>query len=208
MTTRIRLLAGTLLASAGALLFSAPAQAVQTATWGLEAGPSSQGQRTMLSHSADGSVVHDAVIVYNRTAAPVTVHLYVLGTTYTHGVYQFGRPTTGLAADTSLGTSMVRLAPRQQLQVPVTIRMPRGVKTTMLAGIGGEAAAIEHGDLSIEEQLVVLVKATPTTHALPIPLSAPDVAGWGALAAALLAGVTILAAHQKRRTARPARLAT
>jgi isocitrate/isopropylmalate dehydrogenase len=51
------------------------------------------------------------------------------------------------------------------------------------------------------------VKATPTSHLLPIHLSAPDIAGWGAAAAALLAAVTVLTARQKRRMTRMARLA-
>jgi hypothetical protein len=195
---KIRLLVGTLLAAAGALVGSAPAHAVQTDTWGLAAAPAGHAQRATLTHPANGSTVHDGVVVYNRTAKPISVHLYVLGTTYANGVYQFGKPDTGLAADTSLGTNLVELGPHQVVEVPVTVRMPRGTKSTMLAGIGGEAAPINHGVLSIEEQLVVLIKATPTSHLAPIHLSAPDVAGWGAAAAAMLAGVIGLTVRQRR----------
>ena len=199
---KIRLLAGALLAAAGALVWSAPAQAVQTDTWGLAAAPAGNAQRTTLTHPANGSTVHDDVVVYNRTAKPIAVHLYVLSTNYANGVYQFGKPDTGLAADTSLGASHVELGPHQVVEVPVTIRMPRGTKKTMLAGVGGEAAPINHGVLSIEEQLVVLIKATPPSHLAPLHLSAPDVAGWGAAAAAMLAGVVGLTVRQKRHSPR------
>lgn len=199
---KIRLLAGALLAAAGALVWSAPAQAVQTDTWGLAAAPAGNAQRTTLTHPANGSTVHDDVVVYNRTAKPIAVRLYVLSTNYANGVYQFGKPDRGLAADTSLGASHVELGPHQVVEVPVTIRMPRGTKKTMLAGIGGEAAPINHGVLSIEEQLVVLIKATPPSHLAPLHLSAPDVAGWGAAAAAMLAGVVGLTVRQKRHSPR------
>jgi len=199
---KIRLLAGALLAAAGALVWSAPAQAVQTDTWGLAAAPAGNAQRTTLTHPANGSTVHDDVVVYNRTAKPIAVHLYVLSTNYANGVYQFGKPDTGLAADTSLGASHVELGPHQVVEVPVTIRMPRGTKKTMLAASGGEAAPINHGVLSIEEQLVVLIKATPPSHLAPLHLSAPDVAGWGAAAAAMLAGVVGLTVRQKRHSPR------
>jgi hypothetical protein len=204
VSLRARLLAGSLLASSGVLLFGAPAQAVQTQTWGITAAAGSTG----LAHSADGSTVHEAVLVYNRTAAPLTVNLYVLATNHRNGVYQFSKPTTGLAADTKLGTSSVHLGPHQQVQVPVTVHLPRHIKTAMLAGIGAEAAPINHGELSIREQLVVLVKATPTSHSVPIQLSAPNVAGWGAAAAVLLSVVVAFMARQKRRSTRVPALAT
>ena len=201
MFTRFRLLVATAVASAGVLLASAPAQAVQTTTWGLIAAPSSGGQqRTSLSHAADGSTVRDAVIVYNRTANPITVHLYVLSTNYANGVYQFGRPDTGLAAGTSLGASTVRLGRYQRVWVPVTIRMPRGVKSTTLAGIGGEATAVNDGDLSIMQQLVVLVKAQPSGHVLP-PL-AKDLFPWALIAIAILATAAVLVERERRRSRR------
>lgn len=198
MSLRSRLVAGSLIVSAGALLFGAPAQAVQTQTWGITAASGSTG----LTHSADGSTVREAVLVYNRTAAPITINLSVLATNYQNGVYQFAKPTSGLAADTKLGTSSVHLGPHQQVQVPITIKLPRNIKAPMLAGIGAEAAPINHGALSIRERLVVLVKATPSSHSVPIHLSAPNVAGWGAAAAVLLAVVVAYMARQKRRSTR------
>ena len=202
MITRIRVLVVALIASAGALLVSAPANAVQTTTWGMTAAPNSNGQRTSLSHPADGSTVHDAVIVYNRTAKPITVRLYVLGTSYANGNYQFSKPTAGLAADTSLGSNSVRLGGYQEVRVPVTIHMPRGVKSTTLASIGAEASGINNGDLTIMEQLVVLVKATPSSHLIP-PVITKDLFPWALIAVALIviAGGLIERERRKNRSA-------
>jgi hypothetical protein len=139
------------------------------------------------------------VIVYNRTAKPITIHLYVLGTNYVNGNYQFGKPTTGLAADTSLGTDSVKLRPYQELRVPVTIHMPRGVKTTTLAGIGAEAAGIDNGDLTVMEQLVVLVKATPSDHLIP-PAITKGLFPWALIAIALIAVTGGLIERERRKS--------
>lgn len=195
----MRLLVVALLASAGVLLVSAPANALQTTTWGITAAPSNNGQETSLSHPADGSTVRDAVIVYNRTAAPITVHLYVLGTTYANGVYHFSKPTTGLAALTHLGKSTVDLGPYQHLRVPVIIRMPRGVKTTTLAGIGAEASAISDGNLSIMQQLVLLVKATPPNHPVAPPIT-KDLFPWAFVAIGLIAASGGLIERERRKS--------
>jgi hypothetical protein len=200
VTARFRLLVAAVVASAGVLLASAPAQAVQTSTWGITAAPSGQHQRTSLSHPADGSTVHDAVIVYNRTARPITVHLYVLGTNLANGVYQFSRPDAGLAADTGIGTHTVNLGPYQRVRVPVTIHMPRGVKSTALAGIGAEASPVNDGDLSIVQQLVVLVKATPSGHVVPIVVK--DIGIWGSAALIVLLLIGAFAERERRRSKR------
>ena len=202
MITRIRLVVAAVVASAGVLLLSTPAHAVQTTTRGISAAPTGPHQRTTQSQAADGSTVHDAVIVYNRTTHPITVHLYVLGTNYVNGVYRFSRPDTGLAADTSLGTHTVNLGPNQRLRVPVTVHMPRGVKSTTLAGIGAEATAVNDGDLSIMQQLVVLVKATPSTHV--VPQLAKDLFPWALIAIGTLAVVAVLVERERRRSRRGA----
>jgi hypothetical protein len=199
MITRIRILVVGLIAAAGVLAMSAPAHAVQTTTWGIAAAPDGHGQRTSLSHAADGSTVHDAVIVYNRTAKPITVHLYVLGTNYVGGSYQFSRPTSGLAAATSLGSGNVKLGPYQEVRIPVTIHMPRGVKTTTLAGIGAEASAINDGDLSVMQQLVVLVKANPSNHVVAAPLT-KDLFPWALIAIVVIAVAAGLVEHERRRS--------
>lgn len=200
MITRLRVLGAALIASAGVLLASAPAHAVQTTTWGIVAAPDGQHQRTSLSHAADGSTVHDAVIVYNRTGHPITVHLYVLATNYANGVYQFGRPDSGLASGTSIGTSTVNLRPYQKVRVPVTVHMPHGIKTTALAGIGAEASAINDGDLSIMQQLVVLVKANPSSHTVA-PLT-KDLFPWAFVAIGVLAGAAVMVDRERRRSSR------
>lgn len=188
---------------AGSLWMSAPAGAVQTTTWGMTPAPTSQGQRTSIAHSADGSTVHDAVIVYNRTAKPITVHLYVLGTSYTNGIYQFSPPKTGLAAATTVGDNFVRLSAYQEVKVPVTIRMPHGIKTQTLAGIGAEASPINNGSLSIMEQLVVLVKANPTDHFVPARIT-KDLFPWALIAISVigLAGGLIERERRKSRSGR------
>jgi hypothetical protein len=196
MRSRIRLLLVALLASAGALVFSVPAGAVQTTTWGMTAAPTGHGFRSSIDHAADGSTVHDAVILFNRTDSPITIHLYLLGTTYAHSAYQFG-PPRGLAAQTTLGTHNVTLAARQQERVPVTIRMPRGVKATSLAGIGAEAAAVNDGALSIQQQLVVLIKASPSEHVLPIV--GKHLRLWASIALIVLLAVVAIAEHQRRQ---------
>ena len=198
MFRAVRVLVVALLASAGALLMSAPAHAVQTTTWGIVPTPGGQGQRPSLSHPADGSTVHDSVIVYNRTAKPITVRLYVLGTSYTNGVYQFNKPTTGLAAGTTLGRNTVDLRPFQEVQVPVTIHMPRGVSSTTLAGIGAEASAVNDGALSIMQQLVVLVKANPTNHFVAAPIT-KDLFPWALIAIGLIAITAGLVEKERRK---------
>ena len=198
MITRIRILVVALLASAGALLMSVPAQAVQTTTWGIAAAPDGHGQRTSLSHPADGSTVHDAVIVYNRTSKPITVHLYVLGTNYVNGIYQFSRPSTGLAAGTSVGNGTLKLGPFQEIRVPVTIHMPRGVKSTTLAGIGAEASAVNDGELSVMQQLVVLVKANPSDHLVAAPIT-KDLFPWAIIAITAIAFAAGMAERERRR---------
>ena len=198
MLTRIRLLVVALVAAAGALVSSAPAGAVQTTTWGIVAAPVGNSFRPTISHAADGSTVHDAVIVFNRTAQPITIRLSVLGATYADGAYQFGSASSGLAAHTSLAASTIRLGPYQQARVPVTIVMPRGAKATTLAAIAAEGAPIADGALSVQQRLVVFVKATPSSHVIPIVGHHPVL--WATLAALLLIAVVAFFERERRRT--------
>jgi hypothetical protein len=145
------------------------------------------------------------VIVYNRTSKPITVHLYVLGTNYVNGVYQFSRPTTGLAAATNLGNGIVRLAPYQELRVPVTIHMPRGLKSTALAGIGAEASAINDGELSVMQQLVVLVKANPSDHVVAAPIT-KDLFPWALIAIVATAVAAGMVERERRKNGGESRI--
>lgn len=203
MLTRIRHLAVALIASAGALIFSslifsAPAGAVQTTTWGIVAAPTgSGGYRPSISHAADGSTVHDAVLVFNRTGQPITIRLSVLGASYANGAYQFGSAASGLASHTSLAATTVKLGPHEQARVPVTIVMPRGAKTTTLAAIAAEGAPVADGALSIQQRLVVFVKATPSTHVIPVVGHHPFL--WGTLGALLLIAVIVFFERERRR---------
>ena len=188
-------------AVAGGLLSSGAgaAGAAQTSTWGIVAAPT-HGFRASLSHPANGATVTDAVLVWNRTASPMVINLSVLDTRYAGGAYQFGPPTTGLAAGVHLATYRISLAGHEEARVPVTIREPRGSRGTALAGIAAEAAPINDGALSIQQRLVILVQATPTTSL--VPLARPDVVGWGAAAAGVLAVVVGLLTRERRRTRR------
>lgn len=183
---------------AGTVLASAPAaDAAQTSTWGIVAAPNASGFRSYITDPADGATIHDAVIVFNRTGQPITVNLNILGASYRGGAYQFSNPATGLAAGVALAAPAVTLGPHQQARVPVTIHEPRGVKSTLLAGVAAEAAPVQDGALSIQQRLVVLVAATPTHRLLPV--APPEVAGWGAAAAVILGLVMVGAVVQRRR---------
>src|SRR3954447_12515992 len=86
-----------------------PAWAVQTATFGLAA----TGARTKIVHPAQDSPIHDSVVVYNRTAKPITVALDVVGVTQQPDrSYSLGASGTGLASRVRLAQRSVRLAGR------------------------------------------------------------------------------------------------
>jgi hypothetical protein len=196
---RIRYLAGVLIATAGALIApSAPAGAVQTTTWGIMAAPSGGKSRAIIDHAANGGVVQDAVVVYNRTGAPITVDLSVIGASYSNGSYQFASSRSGpLAGATSLPVASVRLGPHQQARVPVTIHMPRGLKAPAFAAIAAESAAVNEGALVVQQRLVVLIKASPSSYVLPLVGHEPWL--WGSIALIVLLGVCALAARELRR---------
>lgn len=183
---------------------SGTAGAAQTAAWGIVAAPS-HGFRSSISHPADGATVTDAVLVWNRTAGPLVVNLSVLDTRYAGGAYQFAPPTAGLAARVRLATYRVALGGHEEARVPVTIREPRGSRGTALAGIAAEAAPIDDGALSIQQRLVILVQATPTGSL--VPLTRPDVAGWGIAASGILAVVVGLLTWERRRAGTAGRTA-
>jgi hypothetical protein len=195
--TRFRLFAVAVVAAAGALWMSAPAQAVQTTTWGIIAAPSGNGYRSTLSHAADGSTVHDAVIVFNRTGQPITVHLSVLGATFINGAYQYTNTGGGLATRTALAAGTVTIGAHQQARVPVTIRMPRGTKVTTLAAIAAEAAPIQAGALVVQQRLVVLIKATPSNYVLPVV--GRHLGLWVTSAVVALALAALLIERERRR---------
>lgn len=171
------------MASAGALAFSVPASAIQTTTWGIQPAG---GPRPSLSYPANGQTVHDAVIVYNRTAGPEVIDLSVLSASRANGSYAYSPARTGLAARVELAGSRITLGPDEQARVPVTIKMPSHSKVTSVAAISAEGAPVRQGSLLIQQQLVILVKATPSTVSSPI---VRDVGIWGPIAGGLLAVV-------------------
>lgn len=199
MRGSIRYLAGVLIASAGALFApSAPAGAVQTTTWGIMAAPVGNSSRATIDHPANGSVVQDAVLVYNRTGSPLTVDLSVIGASYANGSYQFSSVRTGVLADaTSLPVQSVRLGPHQEARVPVTIHMPRGLKTTDYAAIAAESSPVNDGALVVQQRLVVLIKATPSSYVVPLIGHEPWL--WGSIALVVLLAVCAMALREMRR---------
>jgi hypothetical protein len=196
-----RLLATALSVVASCFAVAEPAaSAAQTATWGIVAAPAVGQYRTSISDPANGATIQDAVIVYNRTNKPITVDLAVVGASYANGTYQFSAPTSGLAAGIQLAAPRVTLGANQQARVPVTIREPRGVKATALAGITAQSAPVQDGALSVIQRLVVLVKATPSTTM--VPLAAPNLLPWGIPTAAGLVLIAFWAIALRRREKR------
>lgn len=200
---RAKLASSALVVSAGALLFATPAAAIQTTTWGIQPAAHADGVRSTLKYPSNGQTEHDAVIVYNRTSSPEVIELSVLGATYSTGTYQYTTDRSGLAGRVSLAATRIPLGPHQQARVPVTVRLPRHSKLTTLAAIAAEGAPVKQGSLFVQQRLVLLVEATPTTSA---PL-VPDIGLWGPVAGALLALVGGLAARELRRRRRPAAVA-
>lgn len=189
-----------LVLSAGIAAFGPPAGAIQTTTWGIY--PSSHGGsgRGSFSYPSNGQTVQDSVIVYNRTNQPEVVNLSILNATDVDGRFQYSNLRTGLARQITLAATRIPLEPNQQAQVPLTVHLPRQSKVTTVAAIAAESAPVKQGALFIEERLVVLVKATPSTH--PAPL-VRGIGLWGAIAGGVLALAAGLLAWEVRRRRRP-----
>lgn len=199
-----RLAGAALVFSAGLLLFASPASAIQTTTWGIRPAPAPGGPRGSLQYPSNGQTVHDAVIVYNETNRPEMIDLSVLTAGYSNGTYQYSPQLTGLARRISLPATRIALPPHQQARVPVTIRMPSHSKVTTLAAIAAVGAPVKDGVLLVQQRLVILVRATPSTSA---PL-VPDIGLWGPAAGSLLAlvaGLTALEVRKRRRAERGVR---
>ncbi|HET6965494.1 MAG TPA: hypothetical protein VFH58_12035 [Acidimicrobiales bacterium] len=194
----VRTAAAILVVAAAVLAFSPPAHAIQTTTWGIQPAPTSSGPRPSLSYPSNGQTAHDAVIVYNRTDQSQVVTLTVLGATGRDGTYQYSKQRNGLAAGVTVAAERIPLPPHEQARVPVTVKLPRHSKVTTLAAIAAEGAPIKQGSLFIQQRLVLLVKATPST-ASPV---VPDLGLWGPAAAVLLAMVAGLGLREARRRRR------
>jgi hypothetical protein len=195
---KAKTIAVALVLTAGIAAFGPPAGAIQTTTWGIY--PSSHGGpgRGSFSYPSNGQTVHDSVIVYNRTNQPEVINLSVLDATDVDGRFQYSNQRTGFASGIALAADRIPLGPNQQAEVPVTVRLPRQSKVTTVAAVAAESAPAKRGALFIQERLVILVKATPSTH--PAPL-VPDLALWGPIAGgvlALAAGLLTWEARKRR----------
>lgn len=187
--------------SAGLVALGPPAFAIQTTTWGINPSPQGGSARGSFSYPSNGQTVHDSLIVYNRTDQPEVVNLSVVNATDTDGRFQYSNQRNGFADRIALAATRIPLGPNQQAQVPLTVHLPRQSKITTIAAIAAESAPVKQGALFIQERLVILVKATPSTRAAPL---VPDLSLWGPIAAVVLAvavGLLIWEARRRRRAA-------
>lgn len=134
-----------------------PAGAVQTKTFGLAAS----GSRPTILHPA-GRVVHDSVVVYNRTASGLTIDLDVVEETRgADGNYTPGPSGAGLAADIDLTTRQVHLGPHARRTVPFTVDGSAGAGHDEYAAITAVATGSSGGSgVGVTERLAVLVGLT------------------------------------------------
>lgn len=190
---------------AGAFL-AAPALAVQTDTFGLAA----TGGRAALIEPGDGTTHRDAVVVTNRTGAPLAVTLDVVGVTRAaDGSYRYGAPGSGLAARVSVDARDLQLGPHDQRVVAVTVTTPRLPGVAEYAAITAEAGTVGTGTLAVRPRLAVFVEV-PAAPAGAVPRARPGrdrgplAALAGALAAAVLTVLAALAARRRRSAEQPA----
>ena len=189
--------------SIGGMALVPAAGAIQTTTWGIQPSDVHGHGRGSLSYPSNGQTARDSIIVYNRTDQPEVINLSVLNATETDGRYSYSTGRTGLASAVTIAATHISLGPHIQAQVPVTIRLPGRSKITTLAAIAAESAPIDHGPFLIEQRLVILVRALPSTH--PTPL-VPDLGLWGPIAGgvlALAAGLLAREARKRRRDRQP-----
>lgn len=131
---------------------------VQTSTFGLAA----TGSRPKIVHVADGSTIHDGVVVYNRTPRPLTLTLDVVGVVRkADGSYALGASGAGLADRIRLATRTVRLAPKARQVVAVDIDAPDHLTSPAYAAVTAVAGSGASTGVSVTERLAVLVGLTP-----------------------------------------------
>ena len=161
MSTRLAARCGLVavaLCAAATTVADVPAAAVQTSTFGLAAS----GSRSKIVHSANGSTIHDSVVVYNRTARPLTVSLDVVGVTRKpDGSYSLGASGTGLASSVRLSTRSVRLGPKARQVVGMAIDSPDSLKSPSYAAVTAVAGGGASTGVAVTERLAVLVGLTP-----------------------------------------------
>jgi len=135
-----------------------PAYAVQTTTFGLTAA----GGRTKIVHEAQAAPIRDGIVVYNRTAKPITVALDVVGVTRKpDGSYSLGASGTGLAAHVQLATRSLHLDGKERQAVGVTIDAPDDLTAPSYAAVTGVANPGQSTGVAVTERLAVLVGVTP-----------------------------------------------
>jgi hypothetical protein len=198
---RGRLAAGVLTLAGVVLALVPPAGAIQTTTWGIQPASKGSTPRASFQYPSNGQTIHDAVVVYNRTATDENITLAVVSAAGSSGSYQYSTVRKGLASGIEMPVQEVHLGPHQQANVPFTLKLPHHSKVTTVAAVAAEGAPEKQGSLLIQQQLVILVKATPSTVSSPI---VRDVGIWGPIAGGLLAvvaGWLALVVRRRRRSA-------
>ena len=126
-------------------------------------GLAATGTRSKILHTADGKTIHDSVVVYNRTKAPLTVSLDVVGVTRkADGSYDLGASGAGLAGRVKLATRSVALAPNAQQVVMLTIDEPGSLTSAAYAAVTAVAGGTPSTGVAVTERLAVLVGLTPS----------------------------------------------
>jgi hypothetical protein len=195
-------------AAVAALGGGGAAFAVQTDTWGMSPAPDGQTFQPEIAHLADGSTVRAPILVWNRTGAPLTVHLSVLSVTPENGTFGYSPAIRGLAMGVVLPAGQVTLGPKQEARMLVTIHEPAAVAGTEYAAISGESQPVHEGVLSVQERLAVIVKATaghPAGLGAPAPArhhpssTSFAVLVLGSIGAAILLILLVLLDRERRR---------
>jgi hypothetical protein len=169
------------------LTASSPAGAIETSSFGL--GPAGQQSRTSMREEArPGKQTADAVRVWNKTDQPVTVLLDVQGASIDGGGQVQLGGNGGAAPWIKLGSKRVTLAPRQGVDVPVTIDAPRKMpKGTSTAALVAEAESPGSANVAVVQRVAMMVYVS-----VPSGSSLSAALGWVAWAAVVLLAAVVV----------------
>lgn len=181
-----------------------PARAIETAAFGLT--PAGSQARTALHEDVrPGHSKADAVRLFNKTDAPLTLALSVQGASLdAAGHVQLGG-TGGAAGWVRLAKSTVTLAPKASAVIGVVVDAPRTMPAhESTAAVVAEPVPAGSSDVAVVQRVALMVYVrTPPGSPLKAAL------GWAAwVAVLLLAGVVVFAVSgrglRRRRPAPPA----
>lgn len=170
-----------------ALWCASPAGAIETESFGL--GPAGSSGRTALHESVKpGSTARDAVRLWNKTDAPISVRLEVQGATLSDAGQVSLGGNEGAARWVLLESNRVTLPARASVEVPVVVRAPR----TMPGGVS-TAAVVAQLDTDAGGHIAVVQRVALMTYVeTPAGSSLRAALGWIAwVAVAMLALVVV-----------------